>query len=251
MLGSSLFDDPFFAGHQEHFRQMNQVFRDPFGGYGGGLLSLTDGRSDHRRQQQQSQNMQVAGHSLFMDPFAHFGSMFSNMRSMMNDMHRAFEHTANDPNAQVYQHSSFMSYSNTGNGAPKVYQASTSSLQGPGGVKETRKAVRDSETGLEKCAVGHHIKDRAHIIERSRNSKTGEEHENQELINLDEEEAQPFDQEYQEKWRSTIRGIDQRRRIERSRHSPAAVGDSAHRSRYAALPEPETRRPRKSSTRKE
>ncbi|XP_013068074.2 myeloid leukemia factor 1-like isoform X1 [Biomphalaria glabrata] len=242
-------DDLF--GHHEHLRQMNQMFRDPFAGFGGGLMAIDDGsRSNSRRQQQQAQNMQVAQQGLFMDPFAHFGSMFSNMRSMMSDMHRAFEQTANDPNAHVYQHSSVMTYSNTGRGAPKVYQASTSTMQGPGGVKETRKAVRDSETGLEKCAVGHHIKDRAHIIERSRNTRTGEEDENQELINLDEDEAQPFDQEYQDKWRSTMRGIDQRRRVERSRYAP--VGDSTHRSRHAALPEPpESRRNRKSSNRKD
>ncbi|XP_059143577.1 myeloid leukemia factor 1-like isoform X2 [Physella acuta] len=250
MLGTSMFDDPFFAGHREHMRQMDQMFRDPFGSFGGGMLALPgSNRQDFRRQQQQAQNMQVATNNMFMDPFAHFGSMFSNMRSMMSDMHRAFEQTASDPNAQVYQQSSFMSYSNTGSGAPKVYQASSSSFQGPGGVKEVRKSVRDSESGLEKCAIGHHIKDRAHIIEKSRNAKTGEENENQELINLDEDEAQHFDQEYQDKWRSTMRGIEERRRVERSRHAP--VGDVSHRSRHLALPEPESRRHRKSSNRKE
>lgn len=53
-------------------------------------------------------------------------------------------------------------------------------------VKETRKAVRDSESGVEKMAVGHHINDRAHVIERSRNVRTGEENENQDYINIDE-----------------------------------------------------------------
>ena len=53
-------------------------------------------------------------------------------------------------------------------------------------VKETRRTVRDSNTGLEKIAVGHHLNDRAHVIERSRNARTGEANENQEYINLDE-----------------------------------------------------------------
>lgn len=72
-------------------RQMDQMFRDPFGSFGGGMLALPgSSRQDFRRQQQQAQNMQVATNSMYMDPFAHFGSMFSNMRSMMSDMHRAF-----------------------------------------------------------------------------------------------------------------------------------------------------------------
>lgn len=53
-------------------------------------------------------------------------------------------------------------------------------------VKETRKALKDSESGLEKMAIGHHIHDRAHVIKKSRNNKTGDEELNQEFINLDE-----------------------------------------------------------------
>ena len=56
-------------------------------------------------------------------------------------------------------------------------------------MKETRKTVRDSETGVERVAMGHHINERAHIIERSRNSRTGESNENQELININEGEC--------------------------------------------------------------
>ena len=61
-----------------------------------------------------------------------------------------------------------MSYSNNGDGKPKYYQASSQVRQAPGGVKETRQMVRDSEKGLEKIAVGHHIGDRAHVIERKK-----------------------------------------------------------------------------------
>lgn len=35
-------------------------------------------------------------------------------------------------------------------------------------------------------AIGHHIHDRAHVIKKSKNSKTGDEELNQEFINLDE-----------------------------------------------------------------
>ena len=53
-------------------------------------------------------------------------------------------------------------------------------------IKETKKMERDSTSGMEKMAIGHHIRDRGHVIERSRNRRTGNQDENQEFINLDE-----------------------------------------------------------------
>ena len=91
----------------------------------------------------------------------------------------------NNPNAQVYSSSTVMSYSNTGNGAPKIYQASTSTKQLPGGIRETRKAVKDSERGIEKVAVGHHIGEKAHVIERQR-LRDGQMEELVNLENLDD-----------------------------------------------------------------
>ena len=35
-------------------------------------------------------------------------------------------------------------------------------------------------------AIGHHLNDRGHIIEKKKNRYTGEEEENQEFINLDD-----------------------------------------------------------------
>ena len=35
-------------------------------------------------------------------------------------------------------------------------------------------------------AVGHHIHDRAHVIKKSKNNKTGDEEVNQEFINMNE-----------------------------------------------------------------
>lgn len=68
----------------------------------------------------------------------------------------------------------------------QVYQASSSVRQGPGGVKETKKAVSDSRSGVKKLAIGHHIGDRAHIIEREQNFHTGDQEERQDYINLEE-----------------------------------------------------------------
>ena len=53
-------------------------------------------------------------------------------------------------------------------------------------MKETRKTVRDSEKGIEKMAVGHHIGERSHVITKQRDKRTGEVNEEQELVNLDE-----------------------------------------------------------------
>ncbi|XP_072428844.1 myeloid leukemia factor 1 isoform X2 [Chiloscyllium punctatum] len=66
-------------------------------------------------------------------------------------------------------------------------------------IKETRRAVKDSESGIEKMSIGHHIQDRAHVIQKSRNQKTGHEEVDQQFINLNENDAANFDQEWQNK----------------------------------------------------
>lgn len=57
-------------------------------------------------------------------------------------------------------------------------------------IRETRQSLRDSESGLESLAIGHHIGSRAHIVERSQNRRTGDREERQDFINLDESESQ-------------------------------------------------------------
>ncbi|XP_035696368.1 myeloid leukemia factor 1-like isoform X2 [Branchiostoma floridae] len=224
MFGGSMFDDdPFFAGAREHMRAMDQMFsgfgmarapfHDPF-------LSITDGRG-HRGQRNQGHggeldmyrhrrpgdshpthmSVRLVPDPFFLRPFSMMDQMMSNMHSMMGNMHRNFQHMAqgaqNDPNCYSYSSSNFYSYSNTGNGPPKVYQASSSTRNAPGGVKETRRTVRDSEAGLQKMAIGHHLGERAHIVERSRD-RHGEE-EKQDYINLDESDKDSFNQEWQQR----------------------------------------------------
>jgi len=53
-------------------------------------------------------------------------------------------------------------------------------------IRETRKAVRDSEREIEKMAVGRHLNERGHVITRQRSTRTGEIDENQDYINMDE-----------------------------------------------------------------
>ncbi|XP_032307067.1 myeloid leukemia factor isoform X2 [Drosophila ananassae] len=92
--------------------------------------------------------------------------------------------------------STVMTMSSGPDGRPQIYQASTSTKTGPGGVRETRKTVQDSRTGVKKMAIGHHIGERAHIIEKEQDMRSGQLEERQEFINLDEEEAEQFDREF-------------------------------------------------------
>ncbi|XP_039283820.1 myeloid leukemia factor 2 isoform X2 [Nilaparvata lugens] len=118
------------------------------------------------------------------------------------DMSQIFQAGAAGGNCHSFSSSTITTMSNGPDGRPQVYQASQSVRRGPGGVKETKKAVADSRSGIKRMAIGHHIGDRAHIVEREHNLRSGEHVENQEYINLEEEEAPEFDQEWRQKTRS-------------------------------------------------
>ena len=53
-------------------------------------------------------------------------------------------------------------------------------------MKETRRSLYDSELGVKKMAVGHHLGERSHTIERSHNLLSGERLEKQDFVNLEE-----------------------------------------------------------------
>lgn len=84
-------------------------------------------------------------------------------------------------------------------GQPQVYQSSSSTTVGPNGVRETKRTERDTRTGVQKIAIGHHIGDRAHIIEKSKNLRSGDNEESQEFINVEEDEADQFNQEFKQR----------------------------------------------------
>ncbi|XP_006152395.2 myeloid leukemia factor 1 isoform X3 [Tupaia chinensis] len=169
MLSSSFEDDPFFSdsfvAHRESMRQMMKSFSEPFGR---DLLSISDGRGRTRNRTRHDDGEDSLTGQLSMDQ-----------------------------NGHSFCSSSVMTYSKVGDEPPKVFQASTQTRRAPGGIKETRRAMRDSDSGLEKMAVGHHIHDRAHVIKKSKNSKTGDEEVNQEFINMNETDAHAFDDEWQ------------------------------------------------------
>ncbi|CAF0754115.1 unnamed protein product [Adineta steineri] len=123
--------------------------------------------------------------------------------SIMNRMMQGVNHIPDSP-VHSYTSTTVMSF-NGADGRPKVYQETTSRNRGPGGIEETRQAVRDTERGINKVQIGHRIGDRKHVIEREMNVETGQISENVELENLDENETDGFKQEWRQ--RSTHAGI--------------------------------------------
>ncbi|XP_045620224.2 myeloid leukemia factor 2 isoform X1 [Procambarus clarkii] len=121
-------------------------------------------------------------------PFSALGIPF------VADMVSSIDQMAQQGSCHMYSSSSVMTMTTGPDGRPQVYQATSSTRGVPGGVRETRRTINDSRTGTRKMAIGHHIGDRSHIIEREHTSRNMEER--QEFINLDEEEAPQFDQEF-------------------------------------------------------
>ncbi|EEB14880.1 Myeloid leukemia factor, putative [Pediculus humanus corporis] len=154
---------------------MNSMLGDPFGMFGG------FGGSGHR------------GHGRDLMPFG-----FRNM----NDIFQNFQINTNDPNCHSFSSSTVMTMSSGPDGRPQVYQASQSTRTAPGGIRETQKSVCDSRTGTKKLAIGHHIGDRSHVMEREQNMHSGQMEERQEFINLDEDEADDFNREWETRARS-------------------------------------------------
>uniref|UniRef100_A0A096M6R8 Myeloid leukemia factor 1 n=1 Tax=Poecilia formosa TaxID=48698 RepID=A0A096M6R8_POEFO len=195
------FSDPFRA-HREHMRRMMRSFSEPFGSHFS--TRITDGRNRGRDvaelprpsfDRRNERRMMV-----FLDHFySMFDNMMSNMRTSMEEMRRGFEDVPPAANAHSFRSSSVMSFSKVGDEPPKVFQATTSTHCAPGGIKETRQAVKDSESGLEKMKIGHQIKDRRHVVEKRHNRQTGEKEFKQDFVNMDESEADSFDSEWQQK----------------------------------------------------
>uniref|UniRef100_A0A3P8WRV8 Myeloid leukemia factor 1 n=2 Tax=Cynoglossus semilaevis TaxID=244447 RepID=A0A3P8WRV8_CYNSE len=196
-------DDAFFSepvrAHREHVRQMMRSFSDPFGGHL--MPSTMDGRSrGHNLAEGPSSSLALRDEhwGMMRNPFGMFDNMMANMRNRVEDMHQNFGNLSSDSNTHSFSSSSVMTYSKVGDEPAKVFQASSSTRRAPGGIKETRKALKDSESGVEKMSIGHHIQDRGHVVEKKLNKKTGEKEFVQDFQNLDESEAQSFDDEWKQ-----------------------------------------------------
>jgi len=216
MFGSSIFrNDPFFNHQNDIMSEFNRMdnmmheFRSSFGlpsiippaiagppAIGGppaitGPPAIAGAMVSNGGERFRNNEMIPAG---FGRSNNMFGNMFQNMDSMFSEMQ-------NNPNTHCYSSSKVVSYSNDGSGQPKYYESTSQTSQGPGGVRKTRKSERNSVTGVDRMAIGHHIYDRGHIIERVKNQKTNEREEKQDFLNMDEEEKDAFHREWMEKAR--------------------------------------------------
>ncbi|XP_053306209.1 myeloid leukemia factor 2 [Spea bombifrons] len=203
--------DP-FALHRHHMRSM---FSGNFGM--SPFLGITDGSVASLPRAASHRNVQPGA----VTPFGMMGmggGGFMDMFGMMNDLMSGIDQMSSGSNCQTYSSSTVISYSNMGgSGTPKVYQETSQTRTAPGGIRETRRTMRDSDSGVEQMSIGHHIRDRAHIMQRCHNRRTGDREERQEFINMDENDAAGFDEEWQ---RETYRYRGQRGVAYRRRGEP-------------------------------
>jgi len=241
MFGRSLFDDdPFFADHRN---AMNSMMRGFGGGFESGFEAIEDGRGgnrrgdDRRRGQQQRQQQQQM---MMANPFEQMHQQMNSMMQGMMNMRLPDMNGRGGNDAHSYSHSSVYSYTSDGQGPPKVFQAAREERHGPGGVKETKKAVKDSESGMQKMAVGHHLGDRGHVIERSHNVRSGEREEKQDFIGLAEHDGPTFNEEWKQATRGGGNGRHQQyqqRQVDDRSHRRHGDERRERRSHQRALPE--------------
>jgi len=181
------------------------------------------------------------GDNMSTDPYG-FNSMMSN--TMMNPFGRfhhhsyfpqqsqsmSVHHNLFNPSSAYYCSSSVMSMSTDANGRPQIYEATSSTRNAPNGLRETRSTVRDSLSGYHQMSIGHHINDRGHVMQRSRNHYTGEQEENEEYVNMDEAEGPQFNEE----WR---RHVSEGAFRGDYRHHRRSLPQMPHTHRHSASPQ--------------
>lgn len=136
-----------------------------------------------------------------MMPHGFMSPMSMMMMDPFQNMHQAMSMAANGHGGGGFSYcsSSVTSYTTDEHGRPQVYQQSNEVKQGPDGLKETKSAVRDTRTGRQELAIGHHLHEKAHIKKKSKNTHTGEEEQAEDFINLEEEEAEAFESNWTQK----------------------------------------------------
>lgn len=124
-------------------------------------------------------------------------------------------------NGVSYSSSSVFSVMSSGSdGRPQVYHETSSVRKGPGGLKETRHTVQDSTTGKKKMAIGHHLGEKGHVVEKEQNLHTGEREEREDFINLDESDTEEFERDFQQKARQAVAGNRSRPQIQEISSGP-------------------------------
>ncbi|XP_057371333.1 myeloid leukemia factor-like [Daphnia carinata] len=214
MFGSFLRDygeDPFFAGTNQLMRQMdsmmNSMMQDPF--------------TNMMPMHHQMMSIQPPPQRHSVGSMVPFGGMPGFPMGMVDpfgmpsigQMFQSFGQSGFGGGASpMYSSSSLMTMTTGPDGQPQVYQASTTTRTAPGGVREVQRSVSDSRSGVRKMAVGRHLGERGHVVEKEQNYYTGDSEEREDFINIEEEEAHQFDEEW-----------NRRARVHQGMHGPSRV----------------------------
>ncbi|VDP06452.1 unnamed protein product [Soboliphyme baturini] len=213
---------------------MDRMMMDPFADMFPGTHRLRPrqqmieddyGRVVPNRMPQHNQLMPRSAMDDFMMPFG--GGLFGGISSMMQQMEGLRENALQNPNAHVYSHSSVVSFQQGPDGRPKYYEK-TKSIRKAGDIAETRDSVRDSERGIEKMAIGHHMGGKSHIIEKERD-ESGRIIENQDFVGLNQNEVEEFDNEFALKTGRTAR--NNRSMLEQASRAPLSIENGPRRYR--------------------
>lgn len=198
--------------------QMMSNMLDPFrmfsmpgiGGFGGlGLGSRSQLMQSSPSMHHSSPSMHHSSPSMHISPM-HNSLMPMNLNRLLSA----------PQNGVSFSSSSCYSVMSSGSdGRPQVYHETSSTKVGPGGLKETRRTVQDSASGKKKMAIGHHLGEKAHVVEKEQNMHTGEREEREDFINLDEEESEEFERKFEHKSRQ-LQGGRQRCQIEEISSQP-------------------------------
>lgn len=145
--------------------QMHSMMNQMMGGMMGGHPMLGHGQPQQPPRHPRQQDA--------MDVFGSFGGF-----GMGSSLMRMMDHSMNDPNAMVISQSTCITMGP--DGKQRVVQNSNRRV---GDIRETRRTVRDGDE--EHVAIGHHIGDRAHVIEKKRD-RDGRVRQNQKFMGIDE-----------------------------------------------------------------
>lgn len=201
-------DDPFFrdfnegvrrhhgGGHPadtmgnrgDIFRDMDNMMNNMMRGFRSDMAILGGEEKGNRSSDRQVAERRNSPRSFFPD--------MGTLQRQMDDMSRSGD-------GYSFSSQQFYSCHKDGNGEPQEFQAISSSAQGPGGIKETKKGYKDTSKQTQKMQYGRHIGDRATIQERSQVRDKREE--KTDYIGFEEERAPEFDSEWRSKAGSLYR----------------------------------------------
>lgn len=197
--------DPFFnTMHNQmraHMHAMDNMMNDVMGGgsmFGDPFANpALENGSTHRHD---PRSQMLRHNDPFADPFSAMmpfgggllGGLMENMNRMTNmDPGQLVDNVPGG--GHVYSQSTVINFN--GDGQPRVVHR-TNEARKIGNAKETRQTTRNMETGEESIAIGHHVGDRAHIIEKRRDSREGNIKKKEKFINLAEERARDFEDQF-------------------------------------------------------